>query len=272
MDSGKATGLQVAFLIFAVMLLTAPLALYVGRTLEMSVEWTGLLGRIAQLALLGLAVLAVERYRPGVIRGMLGPVPPERRVEVGIVAAAELFFPFAIFGAIMLGHWITGGALGVERRFPTEAIHRQDQAFIYSSMGVVLAFVSVTLAPLVEEIVFRGLLYNAWERAWGWLPAMLLSSAVFALYHHNFATAFIGSMVYICVYRRTGTLLAPMVVHAVANAFAWYPLGGQFYIPPADLPAGDLATWRFHLALFVVFVIAIPAYLFMARHSRIKSP
>jgi uncharacterized protein len=271
MRSGKATGLQLAFLIFAVMFLAAPLTLYVGRKLEMSADWTGLLGRTAQLALLGLALFAVERYRPGLIKGLLGPVPHDRRTEVGLVAVAEVFFPFALFGGMMLWHWLAGGPLAVERRFPTDAIHLQDQAFIFSATGMLLAVVSVTLAPLVEEIAFRGLLYGAWERVWGWVPAMVLTAALFGLYHHNFVSAFIGSIVFVCVYRRTGTLLAPMFVHAVGNAFAWYPLGGQFYVPSPALPVGDLATWRFHLAALTVFIMAIPAYLFMARDSRIRS-
>jgi uncharacterized protein len=269
MDSGKATGLQLAFLIFAVMLLTAPLSLYVGRALELSTEWTGLLARIGQTAILGVILFATERLYPGLIGSFLRPVPLDRKKEVALVAVVKIFFPFALFGAIMVGHWVVGDALAVEQRFPTETIHRQDRAFTYSSYGLLLAFASVTLAPLVEEIAFRGLLYRAWERAWGWIPAMFLTSAAFAVYHHNFASAFIGSVIFVCLYRRTGTLLAPMIVHAVSNAFIWYPLGGQFYIPSPDLPAGDLATWRFHLAALALFIVAIPAYVFMARDSRI---
>jgi uncharacterized protein len=269
MRDGQATGLQLAFLIFAVMLLTAPLTLYVGRTLEMPTDWMSLLGRIAQLAMLGAAIFAINAYKPGIIDELLRPLPSGFRREVVLVAVFELLFPFALFGGIMVGHWIGGGALAVEQRFPTDKMHLQDEAFTYSAVGLMLAFVSVTLAPLVEEVVFRGLLYRAWERAWGWFPALLLSSTMFALYHHNFANAFFFSVVLVCLYRRTGTLIAPMIVHAVSNAFIWYPLGGQFYIPSPDLPAGDLATWRFHLAALALFIVAIPAYVFMARDSRI---
>ena len=48
---------------------------------------------------------------------------------------------------------------------------------------VVLAFYGVLIAPVVEEIVFRGFLYAAIERASGPLVAVLITSVVFSLPH-----------------------------------------------------------------------------------------
>jgi len=121
------------------------------------------------------------------------------------------------------------------------------------------------LAPLTEELVFRALLYRTWEAQWGWLPAMLASSALFAAYHPNFVPAFLGGILYVCLYRRTGSIWAPIVVHAAFNVLIWFPLLGQFIFPRGLDAPGDLQSWWLHLAALFAALVAIPAYVSLAR-------
>lgn len=57
----------------------------------------------------------------------------------------------------------------------------------YSSLQdgelVLYMLVSVTLAPLAEELVFRGFLYQYLRKAFGLLPCVVLSSVLFAVIH-----------------------------------------------------------------------------------------
>ena len=76
-------------------------------------------------------------------------------------------------------------------------------------------------APLVEELLFRGVIFGGLTKimpVWG---ATLLSGFVFALIHVNAATLiplwFLG-VAFAWLYVRTGTLLAPMAVHFTFNA------------------------------------------------------
>lgn len=268
MQLGKATGIQVAFLIFAVFLLTAPFTRFVGSRLHLDGEWLDPLGRIAQLAFLALAIFVVEQLRPGLVAGQLRPIPAERRWETAIFTSAHVVVPFGVLGAIVLWHWMGTGPLAVERRFPTDAIHATGQWRAFSAPGLVHLFAAVVMAPLIEEIAFRGLLYRAWEQAWGWIPAMLASSAVFALFHPSFAGPFVGGILFVCLYRRAGTLVAPIIAHAAGNACAWYPLLGRHYFPDPALPAGDLGTWPLHLAVLCLLILLGPVYVFMARNPR----
>ncbi len=48
---------------------------------------------------------------------------------------------------------------------------------------VILALYGVLFAPVVEELVFRGFLYAALDRAWGAVVAVLITSVVFSLPH-----------------------------------------------------------------------------------------
>ncbi len=80
---------------------------------------------------------------------------------------------------------------------------------------------AILLAPLAEELLFRGIVYpaikqNGWPRA-----AWLVTSFVFALTHANamtFASLFMLSMALIWLYERTGNLIAPIVTHSLFNA------------------------------------------------------
>ncbi len=76
-------------------------------------------------------------------------------------------------------------------------------------------------APLLEEPLFRGILFRGYASALPVWLSMALSGFVFALVHVNAATFvplwFLG-VVFAELYRRTGTLLAPMTAHALFNA------------------------------------------------------
>lgn len=86
---------------------------------------------------------------------------------------------------------------------------------------VFFAFVAILGAPVVEEIIFRGILYPAIKQR-GW-PKLALwgTSLLFALTHANTATflplTFLA-MVLVYLYERTGNLLAPILTHSLFNA------------------------------------------------------
>jgi hypothetical protein len=82
----------------------------------------------------------------------------------------------------------------------------------------------VVLAPLVEEVAFRGLLYATLRRRLGWLAAALLSSALFALPHGyglgGSLSVFVSGVVWAWGYERTGSLLPGIAAHAANNLWA----------------------------------------------------
>jgi len=79
------------------------------------------------------------------------------------------------------------------------------------------------LAPVAEEIIFRGLLYGWLRRFMGLAPAAFLSAAVFGLVHGILpviAAAFVVGLALAYIYERTGSLWAPTIVHATQNCIA----------------------------------------------------
>jgi len=79
----------------------------------------------------------------------------------------------------------------------------------------------VVIAPVVEEAVFRGLLFGTLRRRFGWVAAATISGGLFAAAHGygvvGFASVFLSGFIWAWVYERTGSLLPGMAAHALNN-------------------------------------------------------
>ena len=85
----------------------------------------------------------------------------------------------------------------------------------------ILAVVAIViLAPIAEEVFFRGVIFNAFLREGGRRWAFLGSSALFAVIHLSLVAAipiFLLGLALAWVYDRTNNLLAPIAMHMVVN-------------------------------------------------------
>lgn len=97
------------------------------------------------------------------------------------------------------------------------------------------------LAPLGEEVVFRGVVYGQFKKVMKVPIAIVLSGLAFGLFHGNLVQAVYATVIGILlalVYELYGTLIAPMVFHGIANLFVYIMLdltsfGGAFLTPAA---------------------------------------
>lgn len=83
--------------------------------------------------------------------------------------------------------------------------------------------VAVVFAPLVEEMFFRGFLFQGLRQRYGWISGMLISSAIFAVGHLDLATlipAFILGNVLAYVYHRSNSVWPGILLHFLINAFS----------------------------------------------------
>jgi len=107
-------------------------------------------------------------------------------------------------------------------------VHPEQQAIVGQfprSLVGALAFIllAVILAPLFEEIVFRGFLFRGLANSFGWVWAALISAGIFGIAHLQLDVfvplAALGFFL-AWSYRRTGSLWAPIAMHVVFNAIA----------------------------------------------------
>ena len=120
---------------------------------------------------------------------------------------------------------LTGSAVQRILGRPVESPQLQFLAPDGFSWTIVVGMVLIggLLAPLAEEILFRGLLFGWLRRFWRILPATLLSAAIFGLIHGIapvIVAAFVVGLALAYAYERTGSLWTPTIIHATQNCVA----------------------------------------------------
>jgi hypothetical protein len=78
----------------------------------------------------------------------------------------------------------------------------------------------VLFAPVVEELFFRGFLFQGFRQRYGWVNAALLSSIIFGAAHLDPAafipTSILGFLL-AYMYHRTNSVWLPILLHVLVN-------------------------------------------------------
>lgn len=90
-------------------------------------------------------------------------------------------------------------------------------AWLHGMMGL---FLMVVLAPIVEELIFRGLLYRMLRERWGVWVSVAVSAAFFSLVHHGMLLSpqLIGGIIFALAYEWSRSLWVSIALHMGANA------------------------------------------------------
>lgn len=126
---------------------------------------------------------------------------------------------------IILGGFLVVAA-GVSVYFPEQdnemlRILQSSRAAVY-----IVAFVATFTAPLVEEVVYRGVVYSAFQRKFGITAAFVFVTVLFAVihvpqYYPSYSTIFLLfllSLTLTSIRLKTGNLFPCIVLHTVFNA------------------------------------------------------
>ena len=93
-----------------------------------------------------------------------------------------------------------------------------SEQFSYALLPALLFYGVVS--PLIEEEVFRGIVYNSLRRNIGIFPAMLGSALLFGVIHGNIVQMLYGTIMGIVMaslYEKYGKISAPILFHSAAN-------------------------------------------------------
>jgi membrane protease YdiL (CAAX protease family) len=105
-------------------------------------------------------------------------------------------------------------------------------------------------APIVEEVVYRGLVYSALQRTMGVWPAVVTVTLLFALVHlpqywPSHSTMFLLlllSLILTLVRVKTGSLLPCIVLHTIFNGIQSTLLILEPYLPKVNPETTDAVT------------------------------
>jgi membrane protease YdiL (CAAX protease family) len=127
--------------------------------------------------------------------------------------------------AVALAFLMVGFGYLIERFLPSQETEFEKLLRMGTTVRVLIALVAVLTAPVVEEVVYRGILYSGIERAWGKGAGVVLVTLLFAgghyfQYRESYAalTAIVSlSLVLTLLRAATGKLLPCVATHLVFN-------------------------------------------------------
>lgn len=128
---------------------------------------------------------------------------------------AALPLVFLCFGLVQ---WVARQEVEMQEivKYFVDAVRHSDWKRVLLAAGM-----AGVVAPVTEEFLFRGYFYGVLRRYLGVLPALLLTSALFAAIHMNgpvFLPLFVLAVCFTLAYEATGSLLTSMVMHALFNS------------------------------------------------------
>ncbi|MBO4456391.1 MAG: CPBP family intramembrane metalloprotease [Butyrivibrio sp.] len=135
--------------------------------------------------------------------------------------------------------------------------------------SVLLYFIIIAiLAPVCEEIIMRGFFHNKFVKVLPFAGAAILSGFCFGVFHMNlnqFCFAWIAGILLAYVYRASGSIYAPIVVHLVNNGISSikmffgnmkYKEQGISLAEASEIQRGDMAYMTRILLIYGVLSIA----------------
>jgi len=97
--------------------------------------------------------------------------------------------------------------------YVVNAIDNQSDIFIFISM--------VVTAPILEEIIFRGVIQRGLSTKYSPVISIVISSALFAVLHLSLVGTFLFGLFIGWIYYRTKNLLYCILMHAVVNLISF---------------------------------------------------
>ncbi len=116
--------------------------------------------------------------------------------------------------------------LGLLRLFNSDIEQIQpglDQIFDRSQFPLAIFIGAAVVAPVVEEIFFRGFVFSGLRNRWDWKKAALASAGLFALAHiipTSVLPIFVLGLIFAFLYHESGSIWPGILMHMLTNSIA----------------------------------------------------
>lgn len=127
---------------------------------------------------------------------------------------AHIFLLLIVLLDMLLGMTDPTWASGID----IDSVDLAPSAFMFSAIA------SIIFAPILEELIFRGVLFNRLKIRVGIIPAMLVSSFLFAIGHDfgGMTSAFLFGICMCILYLKTDNIFITISVHFLNNLLATF--------------------------------------------------
>ena len=179
---------------------------------------------------IGIACLAIILLKRELVKDL--SVLKESSVKA-VIKNILLSFAFYIISVIVAGILVSVISQLAEVNLVDANNNQLAITEMISYSAVVSAFLTCVLAPFVEEIIYRKLIFSFIAKYNG-VVAVIVSSALFAFMHEysslisysvsqvliNSIPYFLMGVTFCVVYKKTNNIFYSIIVHALANVFA----------------------------------------------------
>ncbi len=123
----------------------------------------------------------------------------------------------------------------------------------------VWAWVTVAvLAPIIEELLCRGVILETLRRRWSTILSIVVTALFFGLIHGDISTiivATVAGIIFGVIYERTSSIFSTIIIHAINNVLAFTLICLGFGEISLYEIVGD--GWAYYLSYSVVAVIFV---------------
>lgn len=142
--------------------------------------------------------------------------------------------------------------------FPSELLDALAGAIGKGGWAMIM---TVVCAPVLEEILFRGIIQECVTRRYGGVRGVLAAAAIFGLVHfipQQAINAFFVGIVLGYIYIKTKSLIPVMIIHALNNAIAFLLMAvfGGAGILTRDVVGNATVYWILYGVCALVVVLA----------------
>ena len=147
--------------------------------------------------------------------------PKDKFIFIAVILGIVVYFFTGILSD--LNDYYIINIIRLPEILPEEAVYYDYYGYdVESVTATILHFFSaVIIAPFLEELIFRGFLYNIFKKRYGITVGVIVSTTIFALLHGNTYYRFIP-MILTCMfmpylYEKSKSLIPPIITHSVYN-------------------------------------------------------
>lgn len=144
--------------------------------------------------------------------------------------------------------------------FPAEYIETLQRAIGSGGWAIMT---SIVAAPILEEVLFRGIVQESLTEKLGGWRGVVAASAIFGIIHiipQQVINAFFIALILGFIYIKTRSVVPVILIHAINNAIAFIQMvvfGDEGMMTTRQMINNDVLYWVVYGAFCVVFVIAL---------------
>lgn len=150
---------------------------------------------------------------------------------------------------------------------------------ILGKYPIAVCVIAVALIPcMVEEIIFRGVMYHSYKRA-GFFKALFMTAILFGLFHMNInqmSYAIVIGLLFVCLNEATGSILSSIFMHFIINgtsilsSAAVYKQYGTLQVETTEsmISSGSIVRYLIIASIFCIAILVLLLYAMMKIEHR----